>query len=249
MLYQVTPETVNQFFLIGRTERLWKSSTFHNYYMTLSAFFKWCRKHGYMTDDPLALIDLPKPQQQLPKNLPKEAAFSILDAIENDLYAHPFLRKRNYAMFQMFLITGLRRSELLQLRLADVDIDELAVRVRRGKNMKDRNIPMTIELSQTLILYLEERRKLKKKCSSFFTSFTLDAPFTVSGLEKLVRKLRGQSGVRFYLHQLRQTFATMMLDGVCDLYSLSHHDLSFGLCGAPKVKSSKSSLEPLSCLF
>ena len=230
MLHQATPETINQFFLHGRTARLWKPATFHNYYMTLSAFFRWCRKHGYMTDDPLALIDLPKLPKQLPKNLTKEAAFTILDAIENDVYAHAFLRRRNYAIFHLFLLTGLRRSELLQLRLADVDIEGLTVRVRRGKNVKDRNIPITMELSQTLILYLEERRKLRKSCSAFFTSFTLDAPFTVSGLEKLVRKLRKQSGVRFYVHQLRHTFATLMLEGGCDIYSLSrmmgHSDIS-----------------------
>lgn len=229
-LHQVTPETIDQFFLTGRTERLWKPSTFHNYYMTLSAFFNWCRKRGYLDIDPLELIELPKLPKELPKNLTKEAAFSILDAIENDVAAHPFLRKRNYAIFHMFLMTGLRRSELLKLRLADVDIEGLTIHVRRGKNAKDRNIPMTLELSQTLILYLEERRKLRKTCAAFFTSFTLDAPFTISGLEKLVRKLRSLSGVRFYLHQLRHTFATMMIEGGCDVYSLSrimgHSDIT-----------------------
>jgi len=228
-LHEVTPESVRLFFMRGRTERLWKPSTFHNYYMTLSAFFKWCRRQGYLANDPLTLIDLPKLPKQLPKNLSKQEALALLEIIDNDPYLHPFLRRRNYAIFQTLILTGLRRSELLNLRLADVDLENLKITVRQGKNAKDRLLPITLELSRTLLIYLEERRRLNKKCPAFFTSFTLDGPFTASGLEKLVRKLRQSSGIRFHIHQLRHTFATLMLEGGCDIYSLSrmmgHYDI------------------------
>jgi integrase len=84
----------------------------------------------------------------------------------------------------MFLYTGLRKSELLNLKYADVDVDNKTIFVRQGKGNKDRIIPMPQSLTDILKKYLEERDCTKKTCPHFFTSLNLNVGFTENGLRE-----------------------------------------------------------------
>jgi len=99
--------------------------------------------------------------------------------------------------------------------------DLVCIFVRLGKGNKDRIIPMSFTLAQSLNRYLVERRKQQKTCPEFFTSSNRNIGFTSSGLKLLVNQLKKASGLEFTIHKLRHTFATLMLEGGCDIYSLS----------------------------
>ena len=101
------------------------------------------------------------------------------------------------------------------------DIENLTVFVRQGKGNKDRVVPMSYTLAQTLKRYKDERKRLNKTNPEFFSSLRGNIGFTDNGLKKLVDQVRKSSGIFFTVHKLRHTFATLMLEGGCDIYSLS----------------------------
>ena len=145
----------------------------------------------------------------------------LLEIVYNYPYDYKFLRYRNHAIFSMFMFAGLRKTELLNLKFTDVDITNLSIFVNQGKGNKDRIIPMSYTLAESLKRYLVERTRLGKTCINFFASLNRNCGFTEIGLTRLIIKMRLASGIVFTAHKLRHTFATLMLEGGCDIYSLS----------------------------
>lgn len=220
-LEEITEKNLREFFLNGRTHRNWRPNTFIGFYRTLTVFFRWCVDNHYMAKNPITEIELPKVEKRLPPKLNKQDALKLLDVVSNYPYDYKYLRYRNHAIFSMFMFAGLRKSELLKLRFIDVDITNLTIFVNQGKGSKDRIIPMSYTLAQSLKCYLDERKRLGKTCPQFFASLNRNMGFTHSGLKRLVEKMVKTSGLNFTVHKLRHTFATLMLEGGCDIYSLS----------------------------
>ena len=217
----VTEENLREFFLHGRTQRNWQPNTFISFYRSLNVFFTWCIGNRYLVKNPITGIELPKVEKRLPVKLNRQNATKLLEVVYNYPYDYKFLRYRNHAIFSMFVFAGLRKSELLNLKLTDVDITNLTIFVNQGKGSKDRIIPMSYTLAESLKRYLDERKRLCKTCPAFFTSLNRDMGYTNSGLKRLVEQMVKTSGLKFTVHKLRHTFATLMLEGGCDIYSLS----------------------------
>lgn len=224
----ITEEKVLQFFYAGRMERKWKATTYHTYYMTLTVFFQWAITHGHLKKNYVKDIELPKIPKSLPKNLSKQQADTILEATINYPFSHRFIRYRNHAIIATFIFAGIRKNELFKLTLDDVDIENRTLFIN-GKGNKQRFIPISNRLTEILERYFKERQKLKKTCPAFFTSFGLNKAYTNSGLSRVISTIRESSGIYFRAHVLRHTFATLMLEGGCDIYSLSkmmgHNDI------------------------
>jgi len=218
---QINEKLMHQFFLKGRVERNWSTATYRTYFMTLIAFFKWSVKHGYMEETYLGNIELPIQEKLLPKHLKKADALTLLEIVYNYPYTQKYLRYRNHAIFATFLYTGIRKSELIGLKLTDVDLENRSLFVRQGKGNKDRIIPISFTLAQSLHRYLVERKKAGKTCAEFFTASNRNSGITQHGLKYLTNLIKEASGVSFTLHRLRHTFATMMMEGGCDIFSLS----------------------------
>lgn len=218
---QVNTDNVRALFYYGRTQRQWKSNSFINFHKSLKVFFRWCVEQHYMEDNPADSIEIPKLEKRLPPKLTKQDTLRLLEIVYNYPYGYRFLRYRNHAIFSTYIFAGLRRKELLNLKLSDVDIENLSIFVRQGKGSKDRIVPMSYTLAQSLKNYIEERKRLKKTCPEFFASLNRNIGFTETGLKRLVQKVRESSGLNFTIHKLRHTFATLMLEGGCDIYSLS----------------------------
>jgi site-specific recombinase XerD len=218
---QVTENNVRQFFFDGRTKRNWKPNSFICFYHSLTVFFKWCVGEKYLTKNPVEDMEIPKVEKRLPSCLTKQDALKLLEVVYNYPYDFKFLRYRNHAIFSTFLFSGLRKKELLKLKYTDVDVENLSIFVNQGKGGKDRIIPMCSALAQSLKRYLDERKRLNKTCPEFFASLNRNSGFTDMGLRNLVRKMKATSKINFTVHKLRHSFATMMLTGGCDIYSLS----------------------------
>ncbi len=217
----VTEENVRTLFYYGRTDRKWSVNTFIVYHKSLLVFFRWCVKQGYMEKNPITNIEKPKLEKKLPNKLTKQDALRLLEVVYNYPYQYSFLRYRNHAIFATFIFAGLRKQELLNLMYSDVDTENLTIFVRQGKGAKDRIIPMSFTLAQSLRKYKDERKRLNKSNPEFFCSLRGNRGLTVNGLKNLVDKVNKTSAIVFTIHKLRHTFATLMLEGGCDIYSLS----------------------------
>lgn len=218
---EVTDTNVRELFYNGRLERKWSANTFIVYHKTLRVFFRWCVKEGYMASNPLTDIEMPKLGKRLPGGLTKQNAARLLEVVYNYPYGNSFLRSRNHAIFATFMYAGLRKQELLNLKFTDIDLDNLTLFVRRGKGDKDRIVPISYSLAQSLKRYLVERKKMNTLCPEFFASTQKGFGLTDNGLKWLVRKVQSAAKIKFSVHKLRHTFATLMLEGGCDIFSLS----------------------------
>lgn len=218
---EVSDDNTREYFYWGRTEKHWSANSFITYHKTLVVFFRWCVERKLMAHNPMDDIEIPKLTKRLPPKLTKQDALKLLEIVYNYPYDYPYQRYRNHAVFATFIFTGIRRKELLKLRFTDVDLENKSIFVNQGKGGKDRVIPICSTLGGILVKYLEERRRLKKTCPEFFTSLNRDGGFTNEGLKRAVVLFNKHSGIKFNVHRLRHTFATLMLEGGCDIFSLS----------------------------
>ncbi len=220
-LEEVTNDNVRNFFYYGRIERKWSPNSFICYHKSLLVFFRWCIKEGYMKENPVSDIEMPKLEKRIPPKLSKQEALRLLEVVYNFPYAFRFERYRNHAIFSMFLFAGVRMSELMNLKFTDVDIENMQIYIRQGKGNKDRIIPICYTLADTLKKYIGERARLQKTCPEFFASLNRNLGITKTGLKYMTQRIRDASGTKFTIHKLRHTFATLMLEGGCDIYALS----------------------------
>jgi len=220
-LEDVTEENVRNLFYYGRTERAWKTNTFIVFHKSLTVFFRWCIEKGCLQKNPMDAIEVPKLEKRLPASLTKQDALKLLEIVYNYPYEHPFLRYRNHAIFSTFIFAGLRRKEITNLKFMDVDLENRSIFVRQGKGSKDRIVPICHPLAQSLARYLQERKALGKTAPYFFASIHRDVGYTDNGLRRVMRQMRTVSKLNFTIHKLRHTFATLMMEGGCDIYSLS----------------------------
>ncbi|MBI2448620.1 tyrosine-type recombinase/integrase [Candidatus Microgenomates bacterium] len=217
----ITTDLVRNWFYLGRKDRKWAPACSISYHKNLTVFFRWCLDNGYLKSNPCDDVELPKLDKRLPPKLTKQDSAKLLEFVYNYPYNYRFLRFRNHAIFATFIFAGLRKAELLNLKYTDVDIENMSIFIRQGKGNKDRIVPMCYSLSTILRKYLDERKRLHKTCPEFFASLNRNMGFCDSGLRNLTVKMREESGIKFGIHKLRHTFATLMLEGGCDIFSLS----------------------------
>jgi site-specific recombinase XerD len=220
-LEDITTERLRAFLYYGRIERGWTAETFIYYHKGLKSFLKWCKGRGYISQNPIEDIEKPRLEKKLPKRITKQEAFKLLEYTANMKYTYKFERYRNHALFAIMIYAGLRAREMLNLKLTDIDLVNNVISINHGKGGKDRVVPICSVLKSVLKRYLEDRKRLERSSVNFFTSVRGDRPFTYNGLKKVVERLRKLTGINFSCHRLRHTFATLMLEGGCDIYALS----------------------------
>ncbi|MBN2086714.1 tyrosine-type recombinase/integrase [Candidatus Peregrinibacteria bacterium] len=218
--HQITVEKIRGWFYKKRADGDWTADTLLGRYKALKAFFKWCVANGYMKTNPIELIQKPRLEQKLPKSITKQDAQIVLDYAFDMPAKYKFTRYRNRAMLAVLVYTGLRLSEMLNLKLSEVDLENRTIHVNGGKGGKDRIVPISAKLLEYLNGYLKNRSRLKKDSIHLFNSLKTNGPVTNNGIKLVVQRVRKGTGINFSPHKLRHTFATLMLEGGCDLFSL-----------------------------
>ena len=197
---------------------------------TLRSFYKFLIRRGIVSANPLAAIRTPKQEKRLPKCLDLEQVQKLLEAPgDADL-----LSARDKAMLEVLYSSGIRVSELVELEMGDIDLQEGVLRVR-GKGRKDRLTPIGSQAIKAVQRYFE-LRATEPKCQGphqarVFLNKHGESLSTRSVRRKLDKYLV-QAGLDPGIspHTLRHSFATHLLNNGADLRSvqelLGHQSLS-----------------------
>lgn len=201
----------------------------YNHLVGLKQFFRWLTREGQLALNPASELELPK----LPKSLPR-AVLSV-EEVER-VMGRPDVEKplglRDRAILEVLYSTGMRRTELVNLRLYDVDAGRGTVLIRQGKGKRDRFTPVGERALMWMSRYTEEVRPTLAFPPDDGTVFLgptgkLNAMY----MSELVRKYvdDAQLGKTGSCHLFRHTAATLMLEGGADIRFiqafLGHADL------------------------
>ncbi|MBN2086856.1 tyrosine-type recombinase/integrase [Candidatus Peregrinibacteria bacterium] len=183
-----------------------------NYHKYLKKFFNWCVLNRYMKKNPILEIKKPKRPQRLPRRLTEDEARKILYTAFSHSWRYEYERSRNHAIIATLLYSGLRRNELLNLELMDVNLDTGILLIRQGKGGKDRYVPIHHKLKYVLKRYLTDRKIAKKESMYLFVSSQSNRPLTESGIKGIFQTLRKMTNIYFTPHQLRHTFGSVAVE-------------------------------------
>lgn len=221
LVKDIRQQNIEAWIIEKKLEKNWSPRSIRHGLLSMRLFLDWCKNSGLIESNCARKIPFPKIPKLLPKHLSKEEATSLLEWTEHFKFDYKFERHRALAIIAMFIFTGIRLSELRNLKISEVDIPNRTLFVKSGKGDKDRVIPLNYKLISVLEKYLADRKRMKKCCPYFFTAMRQDSQMGDLVVKRLVIRLREKSGIYFYPHLLRHTFATLMLEGGCDLFSLS----------------------------
>ena len=192
-----------------------KNSTVATYRSKLNKFFDWLKRNGHLKENPFREMEYPSVNYEDKKFMEQEKVEKVFIAITYNInWKDNLVKKRNIAIFSILLFCGIRKGELLGLKMLDIDIDRklLTVRAEISKSKKTRKIPLHSKLVNILKDYFEERKKLKYETPYLFVSSVKDNKLTAHGLKHLVKKIVSESGTKFNLHLFRHTFAVNYLN-------------------------------------
>ena len=185
----------------------------------LRALWRYLLETEVTEDDPLRGISVPKRERSIPNYLHEDELRAILDAAQQ--HRDVFVAFRNYALMAVCIYTGVRRSELINLRLRDVDLDEGIIRVH-GKARKWRVLPLAEEALTAVADWCELR---PKNCPHDYLFTTVRGNrIHPSRMQRIWRSILERSGVSregVSLHTLRHSAATILLQsGTCDIVQI-----------------------------
>lgn len=200
-----------------------KQSTIKTYYNKLIAFFRWLERNNYLLNGFCdAIAKPPEPRYTDEKALTQEEITKLMATITlqntDDILAY----QRDMLILSFCIYSGLRRRELLSLRIQDIDLQSRTIKVNgaTSKSKRDRYIPMHPQLLHQLDTHLKERRLRGLKCPYLVISTRKDEQLTIHGLKHWVERYRKVSGVRFHIHQTRHTFACSLAKSGADIATI-----------------------------
>ena len=179
------------------------SFTFQNQVINASKLFF---RHVYKSNLDVETFERPRREHRLPNVLSREEVKKILLA--------PFNEKHR-VMLSLIYACGLRRSELLNLRLSDIERSRKLIRIIQSKGLKDRLVPVSDKIIELLDTYI-----LKYKPARFlFEGQWPGERYSATSLEKVLKNACLSSGIRkgVTLHWLRHSYATHLLESGTDL--------------------------------
>ena len=195
---------------------------------TLKSFYKYLLLDGYIKQTPLNNIVTPKIKKDLPKILNEEEIEKLLNFKPKDHYDY-----RNKAMLEIMYSSGLRVTELINLKVTDIDLELETVRIF-GKGSKERIIPLGEYSIDAIKEYLTYHRNAlsKNKNSNYLFLSSRGESMTRQAFFKTLKKIALKQNIKteFSPHTLRHSFATHLLKHGADLRSiqelLGHSDIS-----------------------
>ncbi len=205
-----------------------EAKTISRHISSLKSFYKYLKLTNQIKTSPLANINNPKTQRKLPNILTEDEVNDLLDInLKTDFDF------RNKAMLELMYSSGLRVSELINLKVNDIDIQNEVVRIF-GKGSKERIIPLDEYATEALNNYINDHRfnLFKHGENNYLFLNNHGNQMTRQGFFKILKKIALEKNIKkdFSPHTLRHSFATHLLKHGADLRSiqelLGHSDIS-----------------------
>ena len=216
-------------YLISLRDGGLKARSTARHLVTLRGFYRYLVQEKIFKHDPARLIDLPKSGLKLPDVLSVSEIKLLLSTPDTQTP----LGLRNAAMIELLYAAGLRVSELVNLKLLDINTEAGFVRVI-GKGSKERIVPIGNYAKNIIGRYVKIARSLLLKGGVSHYLFVARAgkPMTRQGFWKLLKQYALQAGIakKITPHSFRHSFASHLLEGGADLRAvqvmLGHTDIS-----------------------
>jgi len=207
------------------------SKTIQRMLSSCRSFFNFLVKEKHIKVNPAATISAPKAPQKLPKTLDVD---QISQLLSENTHSKSALSLRDHAMMELFYSSGLRLSELSNLNLNDIDLNDGSMRVT-GKGNKTRELPIGSKAISALQDWIKIRSTLTVKQTATQQALFLNQTgerLSNRAIQSRLKKWAQEKGIGTHLHphMLRHSFASHMLESSSDLRAvqelLGHADIS-----------------------
>lgn len=226
-LLKVSRDQIEQY--VERLGKRLKARSVARNTSAIKTFFRFLVAEGRIEDNPARLLEIPRTPLKLPWVLTREEIERLLSQPD----AGKPIGKRDRAMLESLYATGLRVSELVGLKLSNVNLEAGYVRTL-GKGSKERVVPIGEKAVEAIKDYISDGRQVfaKGKHSAYLFLNSKCCPLSRQGFWKMVKKYGDRAGIskKISPHSIRHSFATHLLGAGADLRSvqvmLGHEDIS-----------------------
>lgn len=199
-------------------DRRLSSRTVRQHVAALRFFFVKTLKRAYLLEH----VPFPREERRLPVILSREEVGRLIDGAR---------LPKHRAMLMTLYGTGMRRAELVRLKVSDIDSARMMIQIRSGKRRRDRAVPLSPRLLETLRAYAREAKLQTYLFPGGRGRRRIDRPISAKMVWEICREACERSGLRKNIspHCLRHSYATHLLEDGADLYTiqllLGHADL------------------------
>ncbi len=187
------------------------SSTVSQHVAALRFFYVKTLKRSYLPDE----IPFPKQRRRLPIILSQEEVTRLIDFAANPLHR---------AVLMTLYWTGIRRGELVKLRIGDIDTQRMVIHVYQGKGNRDREVQLSKTLLEELRGYWRWMRPQTYLFPGYENCRRTDTPISAKAVWHACRQAAKRAGIvkKLSPHSLRHSYATHQLDAGADLASVQN---------------------------
>ena len=211
------PETIKNYLYKSFSAK--KSTSQARSISAIKSFFNYLIFEGYIKDSPISNIESPKQEKKLPEVLTEDEIKNLINSID----LNKSFGQRNKTIIEILYGTGIRVSELVNLKLSNIFFKENIIKVT-GKGDKERFVPLGEIASKEMKIYINNRNELKidSKSSDILFLNRYGRGLTRSMIFKIISDASKRIGLdkKISPHTLRHSFATHLIKNGADLRSI-----------------------------
>ncbi|MFX1507606.1 MAG: site-specific tyrosine recombinase/integron integrase [Promethearchaeota archaeon] len=207
-LENTTTMDLRRFLLHLKRDKDYAPRSIHRKICSLKSFFKFLKKEGFITTNPTDNIESPKIPKSLPKTITIEETLKLLDAPDDP---------RDKVILYLLYGTGMRVSELSNLNIDQINLNDKIIHVVGGKGGKDRIIPLPNGIITILENYISVRKCKNELALILNRSGQRLTPRSIQRIVKKYKKAANLVDKTLTPHTLRHAFATHLLSNAVDI--------------------------------
>ena len=219
---------INEYIKYLKEKKLYNTRSINRHLSSLRSFYNYLINENIISNNPFKLVKGPKKEKRLPNYMKYTEFEAMINACDDTN-----LGIRNRCLLEVLLATGARISEIINIKINDISLDNHEIKVL-GKGNKERIVYFTNITENALKTYINDTRPLllKNKSNNYLFINHLGNQLTSRGARDIIDKIILKSSINTKVtpHTFRHTFATMLLNEGCDLKSvqelLGHVNLS-----------------------